>query len=1023
MLSKIKSNPVRSLEEQQRAVLAQANQTEANQRLKSYHELQLQDRDQEDEDLDRDREQEDEVETEEEQDQDQTNEDREENKVVNFGQYKRSEGADETEIEQEDRHPNEMIKREDENLNLEPERDGEQEGENEEAGSDQLDGELSIDCNDDKDDDLSEPEGLLRVADDDDDDDDLAQADNEDLASIKSGDTNNNHERADQRNIRLTSTTSAKRKKKEPGDEATGTGSVSQDELLEIVENSRRRRLSQDSANSLSQFISWSFANIQEPQKQQQFLLRQQLDLATEDQSQVEAANEEQDDWLTTNELMRRQLRALKPADLVLQQTEAKLSSSIDQQGAKTAGSDQLSRLKSHLSGRAQLSSPPREAHDLSARATKRARVTGLGPSANLQNAGLKSLASASQLRNSQQRAPNFLGNVVQRLHIEQQQRQFQQQHDLHQIQFQENHHLQQFLEQQRNRNEQQTNNEENNMQPTVADEQTSNQLALAAAIQRALIDSCHQLPINANDQQLGGADSSGSKSTASSTASSSTGDASSSLNMSLNQNQNQHPSHQQQQTNSNNNTNSSSTHNHNTNPNSNLHHLLALNDLTRSLHNNQQQRRIYNTRHSVAAAAAAASSSINNHNNNHYQHHLGHDQHHRAPIEVAGLTQQQQQLLVSAAAVATNRVQQQRHAQAAAALSALAASAGQADGRQSSLHQQAAALLQGAAVAASAVANNPSSQHSNQQLNHQLNSGLSHNNNNNHHHHHHHHHQQQSIASAFGQPHNQHHQHPNLAATQLNVANAAAAAALLNIDFKCDICPSSFDDRHRLMQHQSIHLELKKEWFTETPVDEVMKIFNRRRGEFLCNLCNLRFEATLDYDQHNHEHHGARPYCCQFCGNGTRTFKCWRQYLNHLYDHRYIFSCTIENCDFTVNRRDSLRFHIFRFHLNCQLPQQLQLQQQKTPSGHPIEANILGRNKLNNNNNNPNNNNNSILQANYHKQHQQQLLSTTRAALNSILTSSSDHQLDVGRVVVVAPEEVDHLHNQDSSSDISSSG
>uniref|UniRef100_A0A6G1SPU8 Zinc finger protein 628 n=1 Tax=Aceria tosichella TaxID=561515 RepID=A0A6G1SPU8_9ACAR len=142
-------------------------------------------------------------------------------------------------------------------------------------------------------------------------------------------------------------------------------------------------------------------------------------------------------------------------------------------------------------------------------------------------------------------------------------------------------------------------------------------------------------------------------------------------------------------------------------------------------------------------------------------------------------------------------------------------------------------------------------------------------------------------------------------------------------VDFECDTCGSSFDDRHRLMQHQSIHLELKKDWFKETPVDEVMKIFNRRRGEFLCNTCNLRFEATFDYDKHNHQVHGQRPYCCQFCGNGTRTFRFWRQYLNHLYDHRYIFSCTIDDCDFTVNRRDSLRFHIFRFHLNCQLPQQ----------------------------------------------------------------------------------------------------
>lgn len=231
-----------------------------------------------------------------------------------------------------------------------------------------------------------------------------------------------------------------------------------------------------------------------------------------------------------------------------------------------------------------------------------------------------------------------------------------------------------------------------------------------------------------------------------------------------------------------------------------------------------------------------------------------------------SAIRQQQQQQAMN---MTNNRLEQQRHAQAAAALSALAASANNSQ-QQHLQHQLAATALAGLTQ------------------------------------HHHHHHQANSVPlAALSQQHHHHHQQPI-------------------VEFKCDTCPSSFDDRHRLMQHQSIHLELKKDWFTETPVDEVMKIFNRRRGEFLCNLCNLRFEATLDYDQHNHQIHGPRPYCCQFCGNGTRTFKCWRQYLNHLYDHRYIFSCTIDDCDFTVNRRDSLRFHIFRFHLNCQLPQNM---------------------------------------------------------------------------------------------------
>lgn len=218
-----------------------------------------------------------------------------------------------------------------------------------------------------------------------------------------------------------------------------------------------------------------------------------------------------------------------------------------------------------------------------------------------------------------------------------------------------------------------------------------------------------------------------------------------------------------------------------------------------------------------------------------------------------------------------------------------------------------------------------------------------------------------------------------------------------MNIDFKCDICPSSFDDRHRLMQHQSIHLDLKKEWFAETPVDAVMKIFNRRRGEFLCNICNLRFEATLDYDQHNHERHGPRPYCCQFCGNGTRTFKCWRQYLNHLYDHRYIFSCTIDNCDFTVNRRDSLRFHIFRFHLNCQLPQQQKQQHQQQQQSQSQHKQYRSSSNGSNNNNNKSNINIIDTSANSNVKNIQTTNDTnTPSTIDVELDDSeSDNQLD----------------------------
>lgn len=528
----------------------------------------------------------------------------------------------------------------------------------------------------------------------------------------------------------------------------------SQDELLDIVEASRKRRLSQDSADSLTNFIRWSFSHLDpsvqrmlaEGQKYRESLAKESGSLGSHEEE--EEILDETDDWASLAR-HQQQLRSYQT-----------ISEQLLRQQLKLASNDRgnLTQLKN------QLSSPSSMIPD--GRPEKRARTRQFPTSFENEFA-----------QNSARKNPNYLGSVVERLHLQQQQQQQQRNRQQRILEHPElsnqnglnglSSQLQQFLQQ-----EQQQNSVENLC--TTNGLEDTNQLALATAIHRALVDSLQN----------------GSKSSASSTGSNSEGGCQTS----------------QQPTSAN-----------------NFHHLsTSMADSTRP------QRRVYNTR---------ASNALNTD---------------RGDFNGA-LNQFHQRLLASAN---SNRVQQQRHAQAAAALSALAASA---DSRRP-LHPSATNLSLSAS-----------------------------------------HH-----PGAFGQQ-----------------------APGLNIDFRCDICPSSFDDRHRLMQHQSIHLELKKEWFTETPVDEVMKIFNRRRGEFLCNICNLRFEATLDYDQHNHERHGPRPYCCQFCGNGTRTFKCWRQYLNHLYDHRYIFSCTIDNCDFTVNRRDSLRFHIFRFHLNCQLPQQIEQQQQ----------------------------------------------------------------------------------------------
>lgn len=601
-----------------------------------------------------------------------------------------------------------------------------------------------------------------------------------------------------------------------------------QDELIDIVEVSRKRRLSKDSADSLSSFIRWSFSHLDQHNQRRAGLYSQKLQIIEQNNNTLKSHDhreatpppavgddqkqqqiEDDDHWAALNLL-----------NSVQQQRHRQLAIGSPCGGSSAAN---LALVRDRSTSSSDLLALGRPLHN----GNKRPRMQMYSPETKMFSSSTSSAGAVSPRK-------GYLGNVVERLH---QQQQLQQQQLHHQQQQQEamdqrqqqqqqqtegpnpglSYHLQQFLSQQ-------TSLEDLCSSVGLDD---SNQLVLAAAIHRALVDS-----VNPSTQ----ADSAA-KSTASSVGGSS---ASSSGPTTMNKS------------------------------GANLH-------LIDSLARQQSQRattRSYNTRaalHGLQAVAAAAAAQQEQ------------QEKQRAAASGGGASAAAAAMAAMSGINQQQRAQQQRHAQAAAALSALA-SAG------SNHHHLSNGSNHG-------TNHHQQSNHNHHPLDHTL--GLAH----------------VSAAGANGQLATSGHQ----ATGNAQAPNGGGPI----IDFECDTCGSSFDDRHRLMQHQSIHLELKKDWFTETPVDEVMKIFNRRRGEFLCNTCNLRFEATFDYDKHNHQVHGQRPYCCQFCGNGTRTFRFWRQYLNHLYDHRYIFSCTIDDCDFTVNRRDSLRFHIFRFHLNCQLPQQ----------------------------------------------------------------------------------------------------
>lgn len=607
----------------------------------------------------------------------------------------------------------------------------------------------------------------------------------------------------------------------------------SQDELMDIVEVSRKRRLSKDSADSLSSFIRWSFGHISDQQQQQYQKQRRGSFNAFTKQNTIVIEN-------NNNTSMKNLARAQHEDELLDDEDDwstlsqhRNLSHHHHQQhnSNKFQTVDQLLLLRQQAKLTASGSSTAnllRQQQEALRSANKRPRSHIYSPDSkpfgNMHSSHLQ-----LQQQQSNRKVSSYLGNVVDRLHQQKlqvsptstQQQPIEQAVDLEPSREESSSglsfHLQQFLSQQ-------TSLEDLCSSVGLDD---SNQLVLAAAIHRALVDSVGpsgQQPVD-------------SKSTASSTGGSSSAGSSSIAT----------------QNNNAINTSSSSSNG------SNLHLIEALQAGRLGV-----GRRAYNTR---GASGNIGSGQL--------------------PTRQLNGNSANSTAATLAALNINSRVQQQRHAQAAAALSALASAGNHHHQHHHSHSHQASHQLVPNSL--NSLANVASSQQQQQQSQHPQ--------------------QQQQQQSASG-------------GIPVGTPNAAGGGNPM-VDFECDTCGSSFDDRHRLMQHQSIHLELKKDWFKETPVDEVMKIFNRRRGEFLCNTCNLRFEATFDYDKHNHQVHGQRPYCCQFCGNGTRTFRFWRQYLNHLYDHRYIFSCTIDDCDFTVNRRDSLRFHIFRFHLNCQLPQQ----------------------------------------------------------------------------------------------------
>jgi len=153
----------------------------------------------------------------------------------------------------------------------------------------------------------------------------------------------------------------------------------------------------------------------------------------------------------------------------------------------------------------------------------------------------------------------------------------------------------------------------------------------------------------------------------------------------------------------------------------------------------------------------------------------------------------------------------------------------------------------------------------------------------------------------------------------------SALMAASHKIAFRCHVCGSRFEDRHRLQQHLSIHLNLHPSWFEERTIKETMAQYESKRGDYLCQTCNLRFDTTTEFDKHM-QVHGEKPHHCDLCNQDNKivSFRYYRQLLTHLRSHCFLYSCRfVPDCKQTANRKDYLKLHILKHHLNNKLPEQ----------------------------------------------------------------------------------------------------
>lgn len=140
----------------------------------------------------------------------------------------------------------------------------------------------------------------------------------------------------------------------------------------------------------------------------------------------------------------------------------------------------------------------------------------------------------------------------------------------------------------------------------------------------------------------------------------------------------------------------------------------------------------------------------------------------------------------------------------------------------------------------------------------------------------------------------------------------------------QCHVCGSGFEDRHRLQQHLSIHLNLHPNWFEEKTIKETMVEYESKRGDYLCKQCSIRYETTTEFDKHM-QMHGEKPHTCDLCLRESKnvSFRFYRQLLTHLRSHCFLYCCRFEpDCKQKANRKDYLKLHILKHHLNNKLPE-----------------------------------------------------------------------------------------------------